>query len=74
MPKFIKIKKYLINVNNIVLVSSDEVVNEYKSTKYWLLRIKLNDGTLIECARAETIQEMELLNANLYADIKRLTA
>ena len=74
MPKFIEIKKYLINVDNIVLVSSDEVVNEYNSSKYWLIRIKLNDGTLIECARADTIQEMERLNADLYADIKRLTA
>lgn len=74
MTKFIKIKKYLINVDNIVLVSSDEVVNEYNSTKCWLLRIKLNDGTLIECARAETIKEMELLISNLYMDIKRLTA
>lgn len=74
MTKFIKIKKYLINVDNIVLVSSDEVVNEYNSSKYWLIRIKLNDGTLIECARAETIEEIERLNFELYEEIKRLTA
>ncbi len=74
MPKFIKIKKYLINVDNIVLVSSDEVANEYNSSKYWLIRIKLNDGTLIECARAETIEETERLNFELYEEIKRLTA
>ncbi len=74
MPKFIKIKKYLINVDNIVLVSSDEVANEYNSSKYWLIRIKLNDGTLIECARAETIEEIERLNFELYEEIKRLTA
>lgn len=74
MPKFIKIKKYLINVDNIVLVSSDEVANDYNSSKYWLIRIKLNDGTLIECARAETIEEIERLNFELYEEIKRLTA
>ena len=73
MPKFIKIKKYLINVDNIVLVSSDEVANDYNSSKYWLIRIKLNDGTLIECARAETIEEIERLNFELYEEIKRLT-
>ncbi len=74
MPKFIKIKKYLINVDNIVLVSSDEVANDYNSSKYWLIRIKLNDGALIECARAETIEEIERLNFELYEEIKRLTA
>ncbi|CAM3970646.1 hypothetical protein PSAR109036_01895 [Psychrobacter arenosus] len=71
MPRFIKTKKYLINIDNIAFIASGEVVNEYNSTRYWVMRIKLNDGAILECETVDTAGEMEQMISNLYKEINR---
>lgn len=73
MTKFIKINQSLINVDRIVFTSADERINEYNQSRYWLMRIKLSDGSVLEYARADTVEEMKRLNFELYEELKRLT-
>ncbi|MGM8871561.1 hypothetical protein ACS8E3_07720 [Psychrobacter sp. 2Y5] len=74
MAKFIKIGKSLINVNNIVLTSVVERVNEYNSSYYWCIQITLSNGSSVLAAAAKTKEEIDQLNAELHEELKRLTA
>ncbi len=73
MAKFIKIGKSLINVNNIVSTSVVERVNEYNSSHYWCMQITLSNGSSVLAATAESLDEIEQLNSELYEELKRLT-
>jgi len=73
MAKFIKIGKSLINVNNIVSTSVFERVNEYNSSYYWCIQITLSNGSSVLAATAESLDEIEQLNSELYEELKRLT-
>ena len=73
MANFIKIGKSLINVNNIVSTSVVERVNEYNSSYYWCIQITLSNGSSVLAATAESLDEIEQLNSELYEELKRLT-
>ncbi|WP_252962942.1 hypothetical protein [Psychrobacter sp. PSP] len=73
MAKFMKIGKSLINVNNIVSTSVVERVNEYNSSCYWCIHITLSNGSSVLAATAETKEEIDQLNSELYEELKRLT-
>lgn len=73
MDKFIKIGKSLINVNQIISTSVVERVNEYNSSYYWCIQITLSNGSSVLAATAESLDEIERLNSELYEELKRLT-
>ncbi len=73
MAKFIKIGKSLINVNQIISTSVVERVNEYNSSYYWCIQITLSNGSSVLAATAESLDEIERLNSELYEELKRLT-
>ena len=74
MAKFIKINHSSVNVDSIAFSSAEERVNEYNSNRYWLMRIKMKDGSIMEYARADTPEEVERLSADLHTELQRITA
>lgn len=73
MTKFIKINNSLINVNSIVSTAVNERINEYNSKPYWVINITLSTGSVVRAATADTLDEIERLNSELYEELKRLT-
>nr|WP_317199789.1 hypothetical protein [uncultured Psychrobacter sp.] len=63
----------MINVNQIISTSVVERVNEYNSSYYWCIQITLSNGSSVLAATAESLDEIERLNSELYEELKRLT-